>query len=106
LWTVVTISAVNRFPKFFQKFTKFKYPLNSESDDEDEEEEEEEEEVESDDEDEEEVESDDEDDEGIPDDMRDFYEESTQTEKWKALTDSEKKNILDDELDEYMYKKK
>lgn len=39
-----------------------------------------------------------------PDDeiMKDFYEESEQTEEWMSLTDKEKLDKLDADLDEYM----
>jgi len=102
LWGIFLITVVNTFPK------KSKY-----IDDEDEEDEDEDEDLvghasfsdddEDDDEDDEDDEDDDYDeDDDIPDDMRDFYDESTQTEEWKALTDYQKKNLLDKELDDLM----
>ena len=95
LWGIFLITVVNTFPK------KSKYI------DEEDEEDEDEDLVGhasfSDDDDDDEVDDYDYDeDEDIPDDMRDFYDESTQTEEWKALTDYQKKNLLDKELDDLM----
>jgi hypothetical protein len=94
LWGIFLITVVNTFPK------KSKY-IDEEDEDEDED-------LVghasfSDDDDDDEVDDYDYDeDEDIPDDMRDFYDESTQTEEWKALTDYQKKNLLDKELDDLM----
>lgn len=49
--------------------------------------------------------SDDEDDE-LDDYLEDFYEETTLTDEWMEKTDEEKREILDREIDEYMYQKK
>jgi hypothetical protein len=38
--------------------------------------------------------------------MRDFYEETTLSPEWLALSEEEKREHLDKELDEYMSKSK
>ena len=42
----------------------------------------------------------------LDDDLADFYEETTLKEEWLSKTDDEKKQILDNEIDEYMAQKK
>ena len=44
--------------------------------------------------------------EEIDDPMRDFYEETTLSPEWLALSEEEKRERLDKELDEYMSKSK
>ena len=50
--------------------------------------------------------SDSDDEEEIDDSMRDFYEETTLSPRWLALSEEEKRERLDKELDEYMSKSK
>ena len=99
MWGIFLITVVNTFPK------KSKYIDDEDedqdlvghasfSDDDDDDDE--------DDYDDEDDDYDEDEDDDIPDDMRDFYDESTQTEEWKALTDYQKKNLLDKELDDLM----
>jgi hypothetical protein len=47
-----------------------------------------------------------EEDEEVDDPMRDFYEETTLSPEWLALSEEEKRERLDKELDEYMSKSK
>ena len=109
MWTLATIAFVNRFPAFFNKIMRYRIDFDdsdSEVDDEmvghasfsDVEDEEDE------------IEDSDSDsifdpDENVPEDLKDFYEESNFTDDWKKLSELEKKEILDKEIDDYISQK-
>lgn len=106
-WTIIMIMSINRFPSIFKKLFAYRITFHDDSD------------SESDDDDyvghasfsdnDDELDRNSESEynpyEDEPEYMKDLYEESTFPARWHNLTEEEKKDVLDEELDKYMAKK-